>query len=103
MSRFTEARFVEKLREARKEQADAGVNDWFGFERADYDDSKIVTVDTLLVKGVGVDRDTNDDMIDYHKVTGLESLGIRQFHHKFDFGMQEYYYLLRYQEELRNL
>ncbi len=33
----------------------------------------------------------------------MESLGLRQYVHKYDFGMQDYYWLLRYQEEIKNL
>ena len=77
--------------------------DWFAYKRADYDPAKVVTVDKLIVKGVGVDRDTNDDQIDYTKITSLESLGVRQYVHKYDFGMQDYYWLLRYKDVIDNL
>jgi len=33
----------------------------------------------------------------------MESVGLRQYVHKYDFGMQDYYWLLRYQEEIKNL
>ena len=92
LEKFTEARFVDRLRSKRQ---DAPGSDWFGFQRGEYDEALVVTVDKLLVKGVGIDRDTNDDQIDYQKVTGLESEGMRQFIHKYDFGMQDYYYILR--------
>ena len=74
IGRFTEARFVNRLKLNRQE---AQGTDWFGYQRCDFDESKVVTVDKVLVKGVGIDRDTNDDQIDYIKVTGMESLGVR--------------------------
>ena len=100
LERFTEANFVNKLRENRLNAPDTT---WFGYERVDYNADKVVTIDNIIVKGVGVDRSTNDDQIDYYKVTALESKGIRQFHHKYDFGMQDYYFMLRFQDELVKL
>ena len=64
--------------------------------REAYDVERVVTVDKILVKGVGVDRSTNDDFIDYIKISNMESVGVRQFIHKYDMGMQDHYYFLRY-------
>lgn len=38
--------------------------------------------------------------MDYVKVTALESAGIRQYVHKFDQGMQEFYYYEKYGEAI---
>ena len=71
--------------------------------REAYDVERVVTVDKILVKGVGVDRSTNDDFIDYIKISNMESVGVRQFIHKYDMGMQDHYYFLRYQDDIRRL
>ena len=55
------------------------------------------------MKGIGVDRSTNDDKQDYVKVTNLEQQGLRQYIHKFDLGMQEYYYNVRFRSQLEKL
>ena len=93
MGQIAEARFVNKLK-TKQDKNDS--SDWFTFKKVEHDPVKVVTVDKLFVKGVGIDRDTNDDLIDYTKITAMESQGLRQYVHKYDFGMQDYYWMLRY-------
>ncbi len=100
MGQLAESRFVNKLKD-KKAKFDSP--EWIKYQKVEHDPSKVVTVDKLFVKGVGIDRSTNDDQIDYTKITSMESLGLRQYVHKYDFGMQDYYWMLRYQEEIKNL
>jgi len=96
MSQLGEATFVEKLN-SKKDASGA----WFNFERAQYSVEKVLCVDKLLVKGLGVDRSTNEDQMDYQKVNNLEPQGMRQFVHKWDLGFQDYYYIKRFEKELK--
>ena len=101
MESIGEAGFVNKLKESKAAQSS---KDWFGFEPAKELDPELVRyVDLILVKGVGVDRSTNDDQIDYLKLTKMEAKGIRQYVHKYHQGMQDFYYLKRYEQEIKNL
>ena len=100
ISKLCEANFAEKLlknREAREG------NEWFNFQRAEYDPEKVICNDKLLYKGVGIDRSTNGDQMDYTKVPNLEPQGMRQYIHKWDMGYQDYYYHTRYYDELCKL
>jgi len=93
MHKIAETNFAEQLISMREA---SNKKDWFQFERCDYDPTRVVTVDKLFIKGVGVDRSTNDDLIDYNRVSGMEPQGIRSYIHKFDAGMEQYYYMVRF-------
>ena len=84
IAKLTEERFAAKL--LANQEASAG-KEWFDFQRAEYDIEKVTCVDKLLIKGVGVDRSTNEDQMDYSKISNLEQDGLRQYIHKFDLGM----------------
>ena len=99
---IAEANFVEKLR-ARNEQLVNKDKDWFEYEKVEYDPERVVCVDKIFYRGVGVDRSTNDDIIDYRKESAMEQSGIRQYLHKFDLGMQDFYYMNRYFDEIVKL
>ena len=100
IAKLTEERFAAKL--LANQEASAG-KEWFDFQRAEYDIEKVTCVDKLLIKGVGVDRSTNEDQMDYSKISNLEQDGLRQYIHKFDLGMQDYYYTNRFENEIAKL
>ena len=91
----TEKNFLDRLR-ARNEQCK--IPEWFEFEKVEYDPERVVCVDKLFYKGLGVERATNADQMDYRKESSVEQFGIRQYFHKFDLGMQDYYYMNRYKD-----
>ena len=41
--------------------------------------------------------------MDYHREGSLESKGVRAYTHKFELGMQQYYYLTKYEEDFAKL
>ena len=57
----------------------------------------------MFIKGLGVDRSTNDDQEDYIRVSKLEEQGLRQYIHKYDLGMEDYYFNQRFMSELQLL
>ena len=93
---------MQKLKEKRGESQSQQAN-WFNFERAEYDAEKVICIDKLLVKGLGIDRSTNDDQMDYLRMNNLEPYGLRQYIHKWDLGYQDYYYFARFEDELNKL
>ena len=99
LSELAEANFAQKLKEKRENAPEP----WFNFQRTNYDPEKVICVDKLLVKGLGVDRSTNDDQMDYSRLNNLEPEGLRQFIHKWDLGYQDYYFYSRFEEELEKL
>ena len=100
LHQIAEKNFVDKLQLQRQKAPDS---EWFDFSRLKYDPVKVACVDRLFIKGVGIERDTNADQMDYTRITSLESNGLRQYVHKFELGMQPYYYQQRYEKELRQL
>ena len=94
---MAEARFVSRLKAASEETTS---EDWFSFKRSEYNPAKVLCVDKVFVKGVGTDRSTNDDQMDYTKVTSMEGLGLRQYVHKYDLGMQDYYFMNRFEKQI---
>lgn len=94
---MAETNFVNKLKEASEKN---GNDSWFKFSPSELDPERVRCVDKLFVRGVGVDRSTNDDQMDYVKIISLEKYGIRQFVHKYDIGMQDYFYVRRFKEHL---
>ena len=48
-------------------------NHGFKFKEAAYDPDKVQVVDKLLIKGVGVDRSTNDTNMDYVRAKRMEA------------------------------
>ena len=87
MHTLAEERFVNKLKGNRREG-----QPWFTLERAQFDPEKVKVIDKLFIKGLGTKRDANYPQMDYTKVSSMESFGIRQYVHKYDQGMQDYYY-----------
>lgn len=74
----------------------------FSFEGKELDESKVQIIDKLLVKGMGIDRDTNDTNVDYIRVNKFEKRGIRTFVHKFNLGMQDFYFQKLYGDMLES-
>ena len=72
---MAEANFVAKLQE--KREGEDAPQSWFNFQRAVYDPEKVICVDKLLIKGLGVDRSSNDDQMDYSRLNNLEPEGLR--------------------------
>lgn len=88
-----ETNFVNKLKQASESSSSPPE---FKFTRGEYCTEKVHCVDKLFMRGVGVDRSTNDDTMDYTKIIALEKYGVRQYAHKYDLGMQDYYFNRRY-------
>ena len=65
-----------------------------GFQFSPYpiDMEKVQIVDKLLIRGMGVDRSTNDSNMDYVRVTKFEKRGLRQYVHKYNLGLQDFYF-----------
>ena len=91
LAEITESRFLQKI-QTRKDQLKS--KEWFNYTREDfYDPVKVTCLDKLFIKGLGVDRATNDgDFNDYIKVTKMEERGLRQYIHKYSLGMQDFYF-----------
>ena len=69
MALRTEKNFLDRLR-ARNEEC--SIPEWFEFEKVDYDPKRVVCVDKLFYKGLGVDRATNANQMDYRKESSVE-------------------------------
>lgn len=54
--------------------------------------ASVQVLDKLLIRGVGVDRSTNDTNMDYVKISNAEAHGMRQYMHKYNMGLQDYYH-----------
>ena len=64
----------------------------FSFKAKKVDFEKVKIIDKILIKGLGIDRSTNDTNMDYARVNKFEPKGLRIFVHKYNLGMQDYYY-----------
>ena len=58
MGQIAESRFVNKLKD---QKAKYDSPEWIKFEKVEHDPTRVVTVDKLFIKGVGMARSTNDD------------------------------------------
>jgi len=61
---------------------------------------KVYLIDKMFIKGVNAVRSENDTNADYIAENSLESIGIRNYIHKFHLGLQPYYFKLQYENEL---
>jgi hypothetical protein len=67
------------------------------------DNEDTYIVDSMIIKGVSVNRDENDCNYDYNLLKNLESQGMRFYMHKYFTGHMHYYLHKKYQEQLKRL
>lgn len=73
------------------------------------DNDQSYLIDSVLIKGLSVNRSENYSNFDYNLFMNLEEAGIRMYTHKFFTGYQHYYFMQKYKEkvdraaELQNL
>ena len=79
---LAEKNFAEKI-VAKMGSSDSG----FEFKAVPIDPDNVQIVDKLLIRGLGIDRSTNDSNMDYIRVTKFERQGLRQFVHKYMLGL----------------
>ena len=60
-------------------------------------------VDSMLIKGVSVNRDENDCNYDYVLLKDRDHLGMRFYQHKYFSGYQHYYQHLAYKQQLERI
>jgi hypothetical protein len=57
-------------------------------------------IDSVLIKGLSVNRSENYSNYDYNLYTNLEEAGIRMYTHKFFSGYQHFYFMQKYKEKV---
>ena len=83
---LTEHNFSEKLIKAKESSTG------FKFQGKEIDLDKVQIIDKILVRGVSTVRSENDTNMDYVRVSYDEKKGLRQYIHKFQLGLQDYYF-----------
>lgn len=60
-------------------------------------------IDQLFIKGLSADRTMNDTNLDYVMSDALEVDGLRSYIHKYNLGLQPFYFKKAFQKEMAAL
>ena len=63
----------------------------------------VYLADKIFIKGVNATRSENDTNADYIVEKSLETIGIRNYIHKYHIGLQPYYFKLKNEDQLNLL
>lgn len=68
---------------------------------SDIEDTYVV--DSVIIKGVSVNRDENDCNYDYNLLKNMDNQGMRFYMHKYFSGHMHYYLMQKYQDHVKRL
>jgi hypothetical protein len=60
-------------------------------------------VDSIIIKGVSVNRDENDCNFDYNLLKNMDNQGMRFYMHKYFSGHMHYYLYNKYESHIKRL
>jgi hypothetical protein len=60
-------------------------------------------VDSMIIKGVSVNRDENDCNFDYNLLKNMDNQGMRFYMHKYFSGHMHYYLFNKYETQVKRL
>lgn len=64
------------------------------------DSDESYLVDSVLIRGLSVNRSENYSNYDYNLFMNLEEAGVRMYTHKYFTGYHHYYFMQKYKEKV---
>ena len=69
-------------------------------QKSVFDGNSIYLIDKIFMKGVSAEREKNDTNFDYIVVQDYEKFGIKLYKHKYNTGLERYYFRKAFNESL---